>query len=79
MRGDEPALFPVLPAFLSPIFFIIKLEPIKTLEETARTSPVTLSLDIPIYHKNIPTTCFDQTKKQLQGQDIQSNSFTLSY
>lgn len=49
VSGGEPALVPLLAAaFLRPIFFIIKLEPMKMLEERASTSPITLSLDIPM-------------------------------
>lgn len=43
---NEPALFPLLAAFLRPIFLIIKLEPMKMLEEIAKTSPIILSEDI---------------------------------
>lgn len=76
---DEPALFPVVPAFFSPIFLMIKLEPMKTLEETARMSPVTLSLDIPICHNEQKksdtqkkwSSSGEEGNKQLQGQDVQ--------
>jgi hypothetical protein len=47
----EPALVPVFPAFLRPFFLIMKLDPIKMLDETAKTSPWALSDDIPIDQK----------------------------
>jgi len=72
-RNHEPALFPVAPAFLSPIFFIIKLEPMKMLEETARTKPVMLSEDAPICHNPTNDTkkyLLIKLTKELQGQDV---------
>ena len=48
IQEGEPALLPVALDFFSPIFLTIKLVPMKMLEETARTSPVTLSVDIPM-------------------------------
>jgi hypothetical protein len=52
---NEPALFPLVAAFLRPIFLIIKLEPMKMLEDRANTSPITLSEDITMmmFHHNI--------------------------
>lgn len=46
-REIGPALIPDTPAFLRPFFLIMKLDPIKILEEMAKTSPWTLSEDIP--------------------------------
>lgn len=46
----EPALTPLAPAFFRPFFLMIKLVPIKMLEETARMTPWTLSGEIPIGH-----------------------------
>lgn len=43
-------------AFLRPIFLIMKLEPMKMLEDRAKQRPITLSEDIPImmmFHHNI--------------------------
>lgn len=48
IQEGEPALLPLVLDFFSPIFLTIKLVPMKMLEETARTSPVTLSVDIPM-------------------------------
>lgn len=47
MRG-EPALVPLFAAFLRPIFLIMKLDPMKMLDDRANTRPITLSLDIPM-------------------------------
>lgn len=47
-QGEEPARIPVTPAFFSPFFLTMKLEPMNTLEDRAKTSPCTLSLDITI-------------------------------
>lgn len=61
----EPALVPEFPAFLRPFFLIIKLDPIKMLEDKAKTNPWTLSDDIPIeqiMHKS--------RIQILQGQDF---------
>nr|GMD92908.1 hypothetical protein BHM03_00024964 [Ipomoea batatas] len=44
-----PALTPEAPAFFSPFFLTMKLAPMKTLEDNARTNPLTLSDDIPLY------------------------------
>ena len=52
MGGGEPALFPLPAALKRPIFLIIKLEPMKMLEERAITSPITLSLDLPMMYQN---------------------------
>lgn len=49
-NGVKPARIPLVPAFIRPFFFIIKLAPIKMLEETARVSPWKLSGDNPIDH-----------------------------
>lgn len=58
-----PALLPFAPAFLRPFFLMIKLEPIKTLEEIARQSPFTLS-DTPV----MPTRpLFAQRSSNLQS------------
>jgi len=79
-RNDEPALFPVAPAFFSPIFFIIKLEPMKMLEETARTNPVMLSEDAPICHNqtnDIKKYLLMKLTKESQGQDVQFDPLTL--
>lgn len=35
----KPALTPLVPAFFRPFFLMIKLVPIKMLEETARMTP----------------------------------------
>lgn len=43
----SPARTPDAPAFLSPFFFTMKLAPMKKLEESASTSPLMLSADIP--------------------------------
>lgn len=45
----SPARTPDAPAFLSPFFLTMKLVPMKTLEESASTSPLMLSVDIPVY------------------------------
>jgi len=50
MRGVEPALLPWSAAFLRPIFLIIKLEPMKTVEEMANISPTTLSCVFPMIY-----------------------------
>jgi len=82
-RNHEPALFPVAPAFFSPIFFIMKLEPMKMLEETARINPVTLSTlseDAPICHNQTNDTKKYPLMKlieELQGQDVQFDPLTL--
>lgn len=46
---DRPALTPETPDFFKPFFLIMKLAPIKTLEDNANTKPFILSLDIPLY------------------------------
>ena len=44
-----PALMPEAPAFFKPFFLTMKLAPIKRLEDNARTSPLILSEDMPLY------------------------------
>ncbi|RZR73492.1 hypothetical protein BHM03_00024964 [Ensete ventricosum] len=45
----SPALTPEAPAFFKPFFLTIKLAPIKELEDSARTKPLMLSEDMPVY------------------------------
>ena len=52
LEATKPALFPTAPAFIRPFFLIMKLLPMKILEETARMKPWTLSEDIPIAYTN---------------------------
>jgi hypothetical protein len=47
-RVSVPARTPEAPAFLSPFFLTMKLAPMKRLEETASSSPLMLSADIPV-------------------------------
>lgn len=47
-KEAEPALTPYIPAFFKPIFFTIKLDPMKKLEERANANPRMLSEDISI-------------------------------
>jgi hypothetical protein len=42
-RGNEPARVPLAAARLRPFFFKMKLEPMKTLDDTANTRPISLS------------------------------------
>lgn len=51
----------------------------KTLEQTAKTNPVTLSEDAPIchYHTNDTQKNIFWWYEQLQGQDVQFNPLTL--
>ncbi|KAG5580793.1 hypothetical protein H5410_051420, partial [Solanum commersonii] len=44
-----PALTPEAPAFFNPFFLIIKLAPMNKLEDKARTNPLILSDDMPLY------------------------------
>ncbi|URD72711.1 hypothetical protein MUK42_36206 [Musa troglodytarum] len=48
-RSYSPALTPEAPAFFNPFFLTIKLAPIKKLDESARTKPLMLSEDMPVY------------------------------
>ena len=49
-RESVPALTPEDAAFLSPFFLMMKLAPMKRLEESASTRPLMLSADMPVYH-----------------------------
>jgi len=52
-RGEVervPALTPEEAAFLRPFFLMMKLAPMKRLEERASTRPLMLSADMPVYH-----------------------------
>lgn len=65
----EPALTPYIPAFFKPIFFTIKLEPMKKLEERANANPRMLSEDISIAGAWIPTLQVTySTNKSLKNQ-----------
>jgi len=62
-------------AFLRPIFLIMKLEPMKMLEDRAKQRPITLSEDIPMmmmFHHNIKMIpkklLLELTNQPLQGQ-----------
>ena len=46
-QSKSPARTPDAPAFLSPFFLTMKLAPMKKLEDSASTSPLMLSADIP--------------------------------
>lgn len=52
LEAVKPALVPVAPAFIRPFFLIMKLLPMKILEETARMRPWMLSEDNPIAYTN---------------------------
>ena len=47
MEINSPARTPEAAAFLSPFFLTMKLAPMKKLDESASTSPLMLSADIP--------------------------------
>jgi hypothetical protein len=51
-RNLLPALTPdeEAAAFLRPFFLMMKLAPMKRLEESASASPFKLSADMPLYH-----------------------------
>jgi len=48
-KTPKPALTPHAPAFFKPFFLTMKLAPMKMLEERAKTNPLMLSDDIPLY------------------------------
>jgi hypothetical protein len=48
-RTSKPALTPEAPAFFKPFFLTMKLAPMKMLEERAKTNPLMLSEDMPLY------------------------------
>ena len=52
LESTKPALVPEAPAFMRPFFLIMKLLPMKILEETARMRPWILSEDNPIAYTN---------------------------
>lgn len=48
-----PALTPEAPAFFNPFFLIMKLPPMKILEDRAKTNPFILSADIPLQEESM--------------------------
>lgn len=68
LEWTKPALVPVAPAFIRPFFLIIKLVPIKILEETARTRPWMLSDDSPIAYT-------DERKRKIQRRSSNAETY----
>lgn len=63
-----PALRPEAPAFLRPFFLIMKLAPMKKLEDKAKTKPLILSEDIPLY---MSLKLWEETSDAITGKQKQ--------